>query len=179
MTEKQKNYITPRGFLKLQQEFSDLFYKERPKLVETVAWAASNGDRSENVDYIYGKRRLRQIDSRLRHLRNRIESAHVINPGAQPSDVVLFSAHVTFEDENGDEKTYQIVGEDEYDPTQNQISWKSPVAKALLGKKIDDEVLLERPKGDIEVCITHIEYIPQDDVEPFRLPETEELDSDD
>ncbi|MEO0335194.1 MAG: transcription elongation factor GreB [Pseudomonadota bacterium] len=175
MTEKQKNYITPRGFLKLQQEFSDLFYKERPKLVETVAWAASNGDRSENGDYIYGKRRLRQIDSRLRHLRNRIESAHVINPGQQPKDKVLFSAHVTYQDENGLEKTYQIVGEYEYDPTKNQISWKSPVAKALLGKQIDDEVVLRRPKGELEVCITNIEYIPQDDIEPFRLPEDMDL----
>jgi transcription elongation factor GreB len=179
VTEKQKNYITPRGFLKLRQEFSDLFYKERPKLVETVAWAASNGDRSENGDYIYGKRRLRQIDSRLRHLRNRIEAAQVVNPGEQPKDVVLFSAHVTFEDEDGDVKTYQIVGEDEYDPTQNQISWKSPVAKALLGKKLNDEVTLKRPKGNIEVCILKIEYVPQDDVEPFRLPDTEVLNTED
>lgn len=173
MTEQQKNYITPRGFVKLQEEFSQLFYKERPKLVETVAWAASNGDRSENGDYIYGKRRLRQIDSRLRHLRNRIESAHVVNPGQQPKDVVLFSAHVSIEDEDGEIKTYQIVGEDEYDPQKNQISWKSPVAKALLGRKIEDEVLLKRPKGDLTVAIVKIEYRPQDDVKPFRLPDQE------
>ena len=141
MNEKQKNYITPKGFRKLQQEFCDLFYQERPKVVETVAWAASNGDRSENGDYIYGKRRLRQIDSKLRHLRNRIESAHVVEPGKQNPDLVLFSAHVTIEDGKGDQKIYQIVGEDEYDPSENQVSWKSPVARALLGKRVGDEVV--------------------------------------
>ena len=177
MKKTSKNYITPNGFKKLQAEFSELFFKERPRVVETVAWAASNGDRSENGDYIYGKRRLRQIDSRLRHLRNRIESAEVVNPANQESDRVLFGSTVSFEDENGSRKTYQIVGEDEIEPGENMISWKSPVAKALLGKALGDVVVLKRPKGDLEVEVTHIAYHPQeivDELKDIDLPSVDE-----
>jgi transcription elongation factor GreB len=141
------NYITPEGFKKLQAEFTALFHGERPKLVETVAWAAGNGDRSENGDYIYGKRRLREIDKRLKFLRDRIESARVIDPATVKSDKVVFGATVTIRDEDGIEKSYQIVGEDEIDTNSNRISWKSPMAKALLGKTAGDEIEIHRPVG--------------------------------
>src|ERR1700722_19593519 len=106
------NYITPQGLKRLQDEFKELFHGERPKLVETVAWAAGNGDRSENGDYIYGKRRLREIDSRLKFLRDRIEAAQVVDPSTVTSDKVVFGATVTVRYEDDTEKTYQIVGED-------------------------------------------------------------------
>ena len=141
------NYITPEGFKKLQEEFSQLFHVERPKLVETVAWAAGNGDRSENGDYIYGKRRLREIDKRLKFLRDRIENAQVVDPNTVKSDKVVFGATVTIVDEDGAEKNYVIVGEDEIEPGKNKISWKSPMAKALLGKKAGDEIEIQRPAG--------------------------------
>lgn len=159
MNKKAPNYITPSGMQKLQKEFEDLFQNERPKLVETVAWAASNGDRSENGDYIYGKRRLRQIDSRLKFLRDRIEAAQVVDPTTQTAEEVRFGATVELEDEDGQKKVYQIVGEDEFDPQKNRISWKSPMAKALLGRKIDDEVFVRRPAGDIYLTIINIKYI--------------------
>src|SRR3954469_25971551 len=111
-----KNYITPRGLEKLKKEYTELFHTERPKLLETIAWAASNGDRSENGDYIYGKRRLREIDKRLKFLRDRIENAQVVNPVEIKSTKVVFGATVTILDEDERSKTYQIVGEDEIDP---------------------------------------------------------------
>src|SRR5476651_2559148 len=125
------NYITPEGFKKLQDEFKALFHDERPKLVETVAWAAGNGDRSENGDYIYGKRRLREIDKRLKFLRDRIENAQVVDPSTVKNTKVVFGASVTIVDEDGERRTYRIVGEDEIAPGENKISWKSPMAKAL------------------------------------------------
>ncbi len=158
MSKKTPNYITPGGLHKLQQEFEDLFYMERPKLVETIAWAASNGDRSENGDYIYGKRRLRHIDSRLKYLRDRIEAAQVVDPLQQKTLEVRFGATVELEDEDGHIKSYQIVGEDEFDPQKNRISWRSPMAKALLGRKVDDEVEVQRPVGSIFLTITAIHY---------------------
>lgn len=152
------NYITPEGFKRLQDEFRELFHKERPKLVETVAWAAGNGDRSENGDYIYGKKRLREIDKRLKFLRDRIESAQVVNPKEVKSEIVVFGATVTIEDEDGDQKTYRIVGEDEIEPGANKISWKSPMAKALLGKRQGDEVEIERPSGVLVAEILNIRF---------------------
>lgn len=153
-----KNYITPEGIAKLKAEYHELVAVERPKVVETVAWAASNGDRSENADYQYGKRRLRQIDGRLHFLQKRIEAAEVIDPKLLKSDKVVFGAKVTIENEDGEQHTYQIVGEDELDIKQNKISWKSPVAKALLGKKLDDEVKIQKPAGDETVVITDIVF---------------------
>ena len=152
------NYITPEGFKRLQEEFRVLFHEERPKLVETVAWAAGNGDRSENGDYIYGKKRLREIDKRLKFLRDRIENAKVVDPKDSPVDRVQFGATVTIEDEDGEEKTYKIVGEDEIEPGANKISWKSPMAKALLGKKVGDEVEINRPAGVLVAEVTAISY---------------------
>lgn len=143
-----RNYITPSGLEKLKAEYFQLFHVERPRVVETVAWAASNGDRSENADYIYGKRRLREIDSRLRFLSTRIEKAFVVDPSTLTSEKVVFGASVTVIDENGTKKTYQIVGEDEWDIQNYKISWKSPLGKALMGKKIGDEVVVKKPKGE-------------------------------
>lgn len=150
------NYITPPGFEKLRAEYTELLNVERPKVVETVAWAASNGDRSENADYQYGKRRLREIDRRLHFLQKRMESAEVVDPKTLKSEKVIFGAKVIIEDEDGQQKSYQIVGEDEFDIKQNKISWQSPVAKALLGKKIDDEVKIQKPSGEQIVLIVDI-----------------------
>ncbi|MFN7262669.1 MAG: transcription elongation factor GreB [Pseudobdellovibrionaceae bacterium] len=157
MAEK-KNYITPGGIERLKTEYNELMHKERPKLVETVAWAASNGDRSENADYLYGKRRLREIDKRVRFLTQRIEDAEVVDPRQLKSDRIVFGATVTIQDEDGQSKTYQIVGEDEADVSQGKISWKSPVATALLGKKLDDEVTVKKPSGEEIFLIEKIEY---------------------
>jgi transcription elongation factor GreB len=153
------NYITPDGFRKLQNEFKALFHGERPKLVETVAWAAGNGDRSENGDYIYGKRRLREIDKRLKFLRDRIEKAQVVDPTQVKSEKVVFGATVTILDEDEIKKTYQIVGEDEIEPSANKISWKSPMAKALLGKSVGDEIEIQRPTGPLIAEIKEVRYI--------------------
>lgn len=155
---ENKNYITPEGFEKLRAEYSKLVNEERPKVVETVAWAAGNGDRSENADYIYGKRRLREIDSRLRFLAGRIEKAEVVDPKTLSGKSVLFGATVTLLDEEENEVVYQIVGEDEWDVSKNKISWKSPVAKALLGKKEGDEVLVKKPAGEEYLTIEAVTY---------------------
>lgn len=157
MNEK-KNYITPQGLARLKSEFHELLHVERPKVVEVVAWAASNGDRSENADYQYGKRRLREIDRRVHFLTKRIEDAEVVDPQKMSGEKVLFSATVTLVDEEGRELIYQIVGEDEFDPKNGKISWKSPVAKALLGKKLGDEVRIVKPSGEEFVSIEAVEY---------------------
>ena len=156
---EQINYITPDGFEKLRNEYTTLLNDERPKVVVTVTWAASNGDRSENADYQYGKKRLREIDKRLHFLQKRMESAEVIDPKTLTSDKIIFGATVVIEDEEGHKKTYQIVGADEFDISKNKISWQSPVARALLGKKIDDEVKIQKPKGDELVVINQILFI--------------------
>lgn len=157
MSEK-KNYITPAGFEKLRAEYSELLNVERPKVVEVVAWAASNGDRSENADYQYGKRRLREIDKRLYFLKNRIEDAEVIDPQSIKNDKIVFGATVSLETEEGEEIYYQIVGEDEIDVKNKKISWKSPVAKAILGKKVDDEVKVQKPDSEETMTIIKVEY---------------------
>ncbi len=153
-----KNYITPNGLEKLKKEYSELLHVERPKLVETIAWAASNGDRSENADYIYGKRRLREIDKRLKFLGDRIENAEVVDPREVRSEKVVFGATVTIMNEEEENLTYQIVGEDEFDIKLGKISWKSPVAKALLGKKEGDDVVIKKPGSDEVVTIEKVEY---------------------
>lgn len=154
---EQKNYITHQGLKKLLEEQSLLLHTERPKVVEAVAWAASNGDRSENADYIYGKKRLRQIDSRLLFLQKRIEMAQVVDLSLIKTDKVVFGVWVTYEDEEGDLHSYQIVGEDEWDIERKKISWQSPVAKALLGKKMGERVLITKPGLTSEVEIIKIE----------------------
>lgn len=156
--DQNKNYITPQGLAKLKAEYHELMHVERPKVVEVVAWAASNGDRSENADYQYGKKRLREIDRRVHFLTKRIEDAEIVDPQQMKGTKVLFSATVTLSNEDGQEMVYQIVGEDELDPKQGKISWRSPVARALLGKKIGDEVKLVKPSGEDYVTIENVEY---------------------
>lgn len=155
---RAKNYITPSGFQALRAEYQQLLHGERPRVVETVAWAASNGDRSENADYIYGKRRLREIDRRLKFLTERLETAEVVDPVSAKSDRVLFGATVTVSDMDGNEMIYQIVGEDELDPKAGKISWRSPIATALLGKRQGDEVLVQKPNGAESMIIESFEY---------------------
>ncbi|WP_413288491.1 transcription elongation factor GreB [Bdellovibrio sp. HCB337] len=153
-----KNYITPAGLEKLKSEYHELMHVERPKVVEVVTWAAGNGDRSENADYQYGKKRLREIDKRVRFLIKRIEAAEMVDPKTIKSSTVLFGATITILNEDEEEHTYQIVGEDEFDAKLRKVSWKSPIAKALLGKKTGDEVVIKKPAGDEYVTIEKIEY---------------------
>lgn len=162
-----KNYITPAGADRLKAELHKLLSQERPALVQTVSWAASNGDRSENGDYIYGKRRLREIDRRIRFLTKRLEAAEIVDPATQSADRVLFGARVTVErvdggdSEGGQEsrpRTYRIVGIDETDVGRGEISWISPMARALLNAKKGDVVTLRTPRGDEELEVTDIRY---------------------
>lgn len=152
------NYITPAGIEKLKSEYHELMHVERPKVVEVVAWAASNGDRSENADYQYGKKRLREIDKRVHWLTKRIEDAEVVDPTKMSGEKVLFGATVTISNEDGDEIVYQIVGEDEFDIKKGKISWRSPVATALLGKSLGQEVRVQKPTGEEFVVIEKVEY---------------------
>jgi transcription elongation factor GreB len=154
----QKNYITPHGAKRLQDEYKELKYKERPEVTKTVAWAAGNGDRSENADYTYGKKRLREIDRRLRFLSKRIDAMEIVDPVKLSSDQVLFGATVTILDEDDVEKTYSIVGVDEADLSKGYISWISPVASALFKGKVGDSVTFRTPKGVKEVEILKVIY---------------------
>ncbi|MEQ1665838.1 MAG: transcription elongation factor GreB [Bdellovibrionales bacterium] len=158
--EKKNRYITPKGLARLKEELKSLMQVERPQVVKTVAWAASNGDRSENADYQYGKRRLREIDKRVHFLTKSIEAAEVVDPAKLKSDKVVFGATVTIIDLNKDNEmqTFQIVGEDEIDIENSKISWRSPIAKALLGKKTGDEVVVKRPAGEWIIEIDKIEF---------------------
>jgi transcription elongation factor GreB len=154
-----KNYITPAGFRRLKDEALHLLDKERPELVKVIQWAASNGDRSENADYIYGKRRLREIDRRIRFLTRRLDAAVVIDPCArEATDQVFFGATVTLVHEDGGEKNYSIVGIDEADASRGRISWISPLAKALLKAREGDTVTVRTPGGDESIEIAGVEY---------------------
>lgn len=157
---ESKNYITPKGLKTLQEEYKHLMQTERPKIVEIVHWAAGNGDRSENGDYIYGKRRLREIDKRLRQLSQKLDRAVIVDPNLQSGDRVLFGATVTFEflDSDHEPMTVTIVGEDEASPTSGSISWKSPLAKTLLGKREGDSVVFKRPSGSESIEITEVKF---------------------
>ena len=156
----EKNYITPQGFAALQAEFHALYKVERPEVVRTVSWAASNGDRSENGDYIYGKRRLRQIDSRCRHLMRRMDLAEIVDSNLQQHlEKVFFGAWVTlFNLADDSEHTYRIVGKDELAPTKGHISWVSPLAKAMLGKGLGDVVRVITPKNEEIFEVVDIRY---------------------
>lgn len=156
--DQSKNYITPSGIARLKAEYHELMHVERPKVVEVVTWAAGNGDRSENADYQYGKKRLREIDKRVRFLIQRIDKAEVVDPQSIKSATVLFGATVTILNEDEVEATYQIVGEDEFDAKHGKVSWKSPIARALLGKKVGDEVGIQKPGGVEYVTIENIQY---------------------
>jgi len=154
----EKNYITPAGYRRLREELAALWEVERPKLVETIAWAASNGDRSENADYIYGKRRLREVDRRVRFLSKRIDSAEVVDNAGRDDDRAYFGATVTYRDGAGAERTVSIVGIDEVDPARGRVSWISPVAKALLKAREGDVVTLRTPAGAEEIEVLEVRY---------------------
>jgi transcription elongation factor GreB len=168
-----KNYITPAGLERLKHEHRFLLTKERPALTQVVAWAASNGDRSENADYQYGKKRLRQIDSRIRFLTKRIDAAEVVDPEASRSALaasrVFFGATVRYKNSAGEERVVSIVGADEVDLDRGHISWVSPLARAMMKKAAGEQVVFVAPGGKEQLAILDVEYtnIP---VEPFREP---------
>ena len=170
---RPKNYITPIGLQRLKDEHKFLLMRERPAVTKVVQWAASNGDRSENADYQYGKRRLRQIDSRIRFLTKRIDAAEVVNPEAprsgQAAQRVFFGATVTYVIADGTEKTVSIVGADEVDLHRNYISWVSPLAKALMKAAAGDQVMLRAPGGIEKLEIVEVVY-DRIEMDPFREP---------
>lgn len=153
------NYITPTGFAALRARYEDLFARERPKLVETVSWAAGNGDRSENGDYIYGKKRLREIDRELGWLSRRIKAAKVVDPAAQPDKSrIWFGATVTIADEDDRHRTLSIVGDDEAEAGKGRVGWNSPIARALRGAVVGDLRRVTLPAGEIEYEVMDITY---------------------
>ena len=154
-----RNYLTPAGYAALRAELAHLMTEERPAMVQVVSWAASNGDRSENGDYLYGKKRLREIDRRMRFLTKRLEIAEVVDPALQPNrDQVFFGATVSYSDSAGEEHTVTIVGIDEADPLNGKISWISPVARALIKAREGDVVTLRTPGGIDELDVSEIRY---------------------
>ncbi|UYN93859.1 MAG: transcription elongation factor GreB [Enhydrobacter sp.] len=154
-----KNYMTPEGFARLREELMTLMRKERPEVVQVVSWAAANGDRSENGDYLYGKKRLREIDRRIRFLSKRLERSEVVDPAKRPkTDQVFFGATVTCANGKGEERTVKIVGVDEVDPAKGHVSWISPIAKALLRAHEGDVVKMRTPVGVEELEIVKVEY---------------------
>lgn len=154
-----RNYITPGGYQRLKDEALQLIDRERPEVVRIVSWAASNGDRSENGDYIYGKRRLREIDRRIRFLTKRLDNAEVVDPThREKTDQVFFGATVTVCAENGEEQTYTIVGIDEAEATRGRISWISPLARTLIKKREGDSFVLRTPGGEQTLEILSVEY---------------------
>ena len=154
-----KNYITPQGYARMRTELLDLIDVERPKVVEIVHWAASNGDRSENGDYIYGKKRLREIDRRIRFLTQRLEIAEVVDPAVHiGSEQIFFGAKVVYVDDLGEQRSVTIMGTDEADSSKAQVSWVSPVARALLKAKVGDEVSLTTPAGTRTLEVLNVQY---------------------
>jgi len=154
-----KNYMTPAGYAQLEAEFNQLWKTERPHLVETISWAASNGDRSENGDYIYGKKRLREVDRRIRFLSKRLEHSEVVDPATrEKTDQVFFGATVTVADKAGTESTYAIVGLDEADAGRGRIAWISPMARALLKAREGDTVQVQTPEERRELEIIEVRY---------------------
>ena len=154
-----RNYMTPQGYATLRAELFSLLDEERPKIVEIVHWAASNGDRSENGDYLYGKKRLREIDRRIRFLTKRLEIAEVTDPSAHHGkDQVFFGATVTYVDESGDERTVTILGIDEADSLKGEVSWVSPIARTLLKSRKGDVLQLVTPQGVREIEVLEVTY---------------------
>ncbi len=157
-----KNYISPAGYARLDAELRRLVEIERPEVVQTVAWAASNGDRSENGDYIYGKKRLREIDRRVRFLIKRLEAAQVVNVAGRDTDQIFFGATVRVRSQGGQRRTVTIVGIDEVDPARGRVSWISPIARTLLKAREGDVVTLRSPAGSEELEILEVRYDPVD-----------------
>jgi len=173
-----KNYITPGGLQRLKDEHRFLLTRERPAVTEVVAWAAGNGDRSENADYQYGKRRLRQIDARIRFLTKRIEAAEVVDPEApragQAATKAFFGATVRYANAAGEERVVSIVGTDEVDLNRNHISWVSPLGRALMKSAAGDSVVLQAPGGPEYLTVLAVRY-QRISVEPFREPPGSEV----
>jgi transcription elongation factor GreB len=163
MANPPPRFITPQGFVRIRAEYDELFAIERPKLVETIAWAAANGDRSENGDYIYGRKRLREVDRKLSHLSRIMKLAKVVNPAQQTArDEVRFGAIVELADDDDNRRTITIVGDDEADASNGLIGWSAPMARALLGARVGDERTVRLPAGEKSYEVTAISYPPHD-----------------
>jgi transcription elongation factor GreB len=158
VSDAGRHYITREGAKRLQEELTDLKWKIRPKIVQEVADAAAQGDRSENAEYIYGKKKLREIDRRIHWLTKRLESITVVDPRSDAVEIAYFSAYVEVEDEGGVRTTYRIVGEDEIDLERGHVSWRSPIGRALLRRRAGDSVVLTRPVGQVELTIVQVRY---------------------
>jgi transcription elongation factor GreB len=159
MADSRPRFITPQGLSRIRAEYDELLGTERPKLVETITWAAANGDRSENGDYIYGRKRLREIDRRLGYLGKVLKTAKVVDPAAQSSrDQVRFGATVELADEDDNRRTLTIVGDDETDASAGRIGWSAPVSRALIGAKVGDERIVRLPAGEKSYEIVEINY---------------------
>ena len=159
MSDRPPRFITPQGFAGIRAEYEQLFSVERPQMVETVSWAASLGDRSEHTDYLYGKKRLREIDRRLSYLSKVMKSAKVVDPARQEQrDTVRFGATVELADEDDDRRLVTLVGEDEADASAGQISWAAPIARALIGARVGDERIVRLPAGEKSYEILSIRY---------------------
>lgn len=160
---KSSTYITPEGERRMKEELTYLLYTERPRVTKGVAEAAAEGDRSENAEYIYGKKRLREIDKKIEFLTKRLEVLTVVLPeGERPDAKVFFGAYVKLEDEDGEEQVYRIVGPDEAEPERGSISMDSPLGKALLGRREGDEVRVARPRGTVTYTVVDVRYRPYD-----------------
>ena len=159
MADRCPRFITPQGFARVRAEYEELFGVERPKIVEVVSWAASLGDRSENADYLYGKKRLREIDRRLGYLARIMKAAKIVDPATQPSrDQVRFGATVELADEDDNRRTLTIVGDDETDASAGRIGWSAPLARALIGAKAGDERIVRLPTGEKSYEVLSIRY---------------------
>jgi transcription elongation factor GreB len=162
MSDRPPRFITPQGFARLRAEYEELFAVERPKIVEVVSWAASLGDRSENADYLYGKKRLREIDRRLSYLSKVMKAAKVVDPSKQEQrDTVRFGATVELADEDDERRTVTLVGEDEADASAGRISWAAPIARALIGARVGDERIVRLPAGEKSYEVIRIDYPDQ------------------
>ena len=159
MADSPPRFITPEGFARIRAEYEELFGVERPKLVETIAWAAANGDRSENGDYIYGRKRLRELDRRLSHLARIMKAAKVVDPASQSArDQVRFGATVELADEEDNRRIVTIVGDDEADATSARIGWSAPLARALIAARVGDERIVRLPSGEKSYEVIAIDY---------------------
>ena len=159
MAPPSPRFITPEGFARIRAEYDELFGMERPKVVEIVSWAASLGDRSENADYLYGKKRLREIDRRLSHLARIMKAAKVVDPASQESrDQIRFGATVELADDDDNRRILTLIGDDESDATNGRIGWSAPLARALIGAKVGDERTVRLPSGEKHYEVIAIRY---------------------